>query len=97
MFKRLLHRKYIGKTALVGISVYSSSGELEERYQYFGEIVSIDDVISIQTSEGSVKTLPPDIKSFKKAPKGIYMLKFNGEQIINPDFVTSWSMTKPAD
>ena len=95
MFKRLLQRKYIGKTVLVGISVFSSIGELEERYQYFGEIISIDNVISIKTKEGSIWTLPPDTKSLRKASKGIYTLKSNGEQIENPDFLSTWNVTKP--
>lgn len=95
MFKKLIQKKYIGKTVLVGISIFSSDGELEERHQYFGKIVSIDDVISIETDEGKVQTIPPDLKSLKKAQKGIYTLKSNGKQIENPDYVSSWSITKP--
>ena len=91
------HKKYIGKTVLVGISVFSHDDELLDRYQYFGEIVSIDDVISIKTDNGEIATLPPDLKSLKKAQKGIYTLKSNGKQIENPDFVSSWSITKPED
>ena len=89
------HKKYIGKTVLVGISVFSSDNELLDRYQYFGEIISIDAVISIKTDDGAVCTLPPDLKSLEKAPKGIYTLKSNGKQIENPDFISSWSITKP--
>lgn len=95
MFKKLFQRKYIGKTVLVGISVFSSNGELEERHQYFGKIISIGDVISIETDEGSIQTIPPALKSLKKAQKGIYTLQSNGKQIENPDFVSSWSITKP--
>ena len=64
------YKKYIGKTVLVGISVFSHDDELLDRYQYFGEIVSIDDVISIKTDDGEIATLPPDLKSLKKSPKG---------------------------
>lgn len=95
MFKKLFQKKYIGKTVLVGISVFFNDGTLEDRFQYFGEIISIDNVISIKTDEGELQTLPPDTKSLKKAKKGIYTLKSNGKQIENPDFVTSWSITKP--
>lgn len=95
MLKRLFIKKYIGKTVLVGISVFSSTGELEGSHQYFGEIVSVDDVISIKTDEGSIQTIPPDLKSLKKTQKGIYTLKSNGKQIENPDFVSSWNITKP--
>ena len=63
------YKKYIGKTVLVGISVFSHDDELLDRYQYFGEIVSIDDVISIKTDDGEIATLPPDLKSLKKAQK----------------------------
>lgn len=89
------YNEYIGKTVLVGISVYSHDKELLDRYQYFGKIVSIDKSICIKTDEGEIKTLPPDVNSLTKAEKGIYTLKSNGKQIENPDFVTSWSITKP--
>ena len=91
------HKKYIGKTVLVGISVFSHDDELIDMYQYFGEIISIDDVISIKTDEGEINTLPPDLKSLKKAQKGIYTLKSNGKQIEDPDFISSWSVTSPND
>lgn len=97
MLGKLFKRKYVGKTVLVGISVFSNDGELEDRFQYFGEIVFVDNVISVKTDDGETKTLPPDIKSLKKAKKGIYTLKSNGKQIENPDYVTSWSVTRPKE
>ena len=54
--------------------VFSSDHELLNRYQYLGKIISIDDVISIKTDDGEIKTLPPDLKSLKKL-NGIYTLK----------------------
>jgi len=88
-------KKYIGKTILVGISVFSAEGELLDRFQYFGEIVSIGkDVIRIKTDEGDSRTIPPDLSAIEKAKKGIYTLKSSGRQIENPDFVSSWSITK---
>ena len=91
-------KKYIGKTILVGISVFSAEGELIDRYQYFGEIVSIGkDVIRIKTDEGDSRTIPPDFSAIEKAQKGIYTLKSNGRQIENPDFISSWSVTKEED
>ena len=94
MFEKIFQKKYIGKTVLVGISVFSKAGELLEKYQYFGEIVSIDDVISIKTYDGEIETLPPDLKSLKKAPKGIYTLKANGKQIENPDYISTWNVNR---
>ena len=89
------NKKYIGKTVLVGLSVFSHDHALLETHQYFGEIISVDDVISIRTDDGEINTLPPDVKSLKKAPKGIYTLKSNGKQIENPDFISLWSITNP--
>lgn len=43
------YKKYIGKTVLVGISVFSHEHELLVQYQYVGEIVAIDKVIASQT------------------------------------------------
>ena len=95
MFKKLFLKKYIGKTVIVDICIYSKENEISNRYQYFGEIVSIDNVITIKTDEGKIHTLPPDVRALNKAVKGIYTLNSNGKQIENPDYTASWSVFEP--
>jgi len=95
MFKKLSLKKYIGKTVLVDICIYSKENILSDRHQYFGEIVSIGNVITIKTDEGKTQTLPPDVKALSKAVKGIYTLNSNGKQIENPDYTASWSVLEP--
>ena len=91
-------KKYIGKTILVGITIFSAEGELLDRYQYFGEIVSIGkDAIRIKTDEGDSRTIPPDFSGIEKAAKGTYRLKNSGKEIENPDYISSWSVTKEED
>ena len=88
-------KKYIGKTILVGITVFSAEGELMDRFRYFGEIVSIGkDAIRIKTDEGDSRTIPPDFSGIEKAEKGTYRLKNSGKEIENPDYISSWSITK---
>lgn len=86
------YNQYIGKTVLVGISTFSKDETLINRYQYFGKIISIDDVMSIEKPNGEITTLPPDIKSLKKAQPGVYTLKSSGEQVENPDYTSMWSV-----
>jgi hypothetical protein len=38
--------------------------------------------------------LPPDLESFKKAPPGEYKFKSTGEVVVNPDYMTSWTIVK---
>ena len=72
--------------------------ELLEQKQFHGDIVRIDDhegiVIKLRDSGNEFK-LPPDISSLTPAPEGDYRLRATGEVVLNPDLMTTWTLTKP--
>ncbi len=88
----------IGKHVLIGITYLDHDGHILEQTQMHGDIVGMtDEVITVKLAgSGEEFTLPPDVEAFQKAPEGMYRLRSSGEQIVNPDLLTSWTVTKPS-
>lgn len=54
-----------------------------------------DDLIRIQRPNGETLTLPPDLRSTKRARPGEYTLHSTGETVKDPDFLVTWNVTSP--
>jgi hypothetical protein len=93
-----LAASYIGKHLLIGMTYLDHKQELIEQKQFHGEIIRINDhegiVIRLHGSDKEFK-LPPDTASLKAAPPGEYRLRATGEVVVNPDLLTTWTLTKP--
>lgn len=90
---------YIGKHLLIGITYLDHEGAFIEQKQFHGVIVRINEsegiVIKLHDSELEYK-LPPDLNSLQPAPKGEYRLRSTGEIVTDPDYLTTWTVNKPA-
>ena len=88
----------LNKHIIVGITYLDHKGILVEQVQLHGNITRINEsegiVIQVRNS-GKEYTLPPDITAIKKAPPGEYQFRSTGEVVVNPDFMTSWTINKP--
>ena len=89
---------FIGKRLLVGVTYLDHDETFLEQRQFHGEIVRINEtegiVLRIGNSDQEQK-LPPDLNSLQKAPEGEFRLRSTGEVVVNPDFLTTWTITKP--
>ena len=69
-----------------------------EQKQMHGDIIRINDkegiVIKLHNSETEYK-LPSDLDSVQEAPEGEYRFRSTGEIVLNPHYMTSWTITKP--
>ena len=89
-------KRLIGKTILVGMTYYNKSGELVERKQLWGTIISVyDNNIAIKQNNGEVFTIPNDKRAIERAKPGEYRLRSTGEVVENPDFLSKWNVTLP--
>ena len=86
----------LGKTVIVGITRITHKEELIEQKQFVGRFESMDETIHIKLADGTDFTLPPDLRSFQRAKPGVYILRSTGEEVINPDFTSSWTVQAPA-
>ena len=90
---------YIGKHLLIGITYLNADGSLQQQTQLHGEIVNIsEEVISVKLpGSDELFTLPPDLDALSPAPEGEYRLHSTGEVVVNPDWLTTWTVTAPDD
>lgn len=94
-------KELIGAIVLVGITYTDPQGETESQAQYFGMVASAhrDEGIAVECHghfAGETCVLPPQTEAFTKAKPGVYRLRSTGEEVVDPDYVTSWTMQRPA-
>ncbi|CAN5688108.1 hypothetical protein BH24ACI3_BH24ACI3_06000 [soil metagenome] len=90
-------KNHIGKLVLVGVTYLDHERNLIEQIQLAGNVIRISETggIVLQLDSGEEYTLPPDLTSLQTAPKGEYRLRSTGKIIVDPDYLTSWTITKP--
>ena len=88
----------LGKYVLIGITRISAEGDLLEEGQCHGRIALVDPDLGIKVvlSDGEVLILPPDPDSFREARPGVYRLRSTGEEVVDPDLTTVWTIREPA-
>ncbi len=89
---------FLNKHIIVGITYLDHNGDLIEEIQLHGDIVKINEsegIVIQMNNSNTIYSLPPDLSSIKKAPIGEYQFRTTGEIVVNPDFMTSWTIEKP--
>jgi hypothetical protein len=89
-----------GATVLVGITYNEPTGDRLE--QFYGTVMSADPeqgiTLRLEGSRlGETYYLPPDLRAFFAARPGSYRLRSTGEEVVNPDYTATWSITPPAN
>jgi hypothetical protein len=87
----------IGKRLLIGLTYVKYSGEVIEQKQLHGivEQISREAGIVLRLPDGSTYRLPPDLRGIQQAPPGTYRLRSTGEEVHDPDFLYTWTITRP--
>lgn len=89
-------KQLIGKRLLVGLTYIRHSGELIEEEQRHGIVETADrQGIVLRLPDGGTFRLPPDLRRVQPARPGIYRLRATGEEVTGPDFLSSWTITRP--
>jgi hypothetical protein len=86
----------LGKIVIVGLTYCDHDGEVVEQTQLHGEIVAADerDGVGIERADtGELFWLPPDLRAYREAAAGEYRSLATGEVIVNPDLMTTWTVT----
>ncbi len=89
----------VGNTLLIGITYLATTGEVDERIQLHGIVTSVEDgLVTVQVDgDADPFTLPAEPAAFERASPGEYRLRSTGEVVIDPDYLTSWTVTPPAE
>ena len=91
----------LGKQVLMGLSFCNADGTPVRQLQLHGTIGRVTtDAIAVQlagSGEGKEFALPPDVDALERAAPGEYQLPATGAVVVNPDLLTSWTITAPAE
>jgi hypothetical protein len=91
--------RMIGKTVLVG-KTYLQDDQEVDRIQFHGPIEMVDEQAGVairRIDNGEIEWLPPDLRAYFPAEEGVYTLKSSGEEVHDPDFLTTWTIDLPAE
>jgi hypothetical protein len=85
----------IGHRVLVGITYLDARGDVVEQEQFAGTVRAVDPLVSIDRGAGEPFTLPPEPNALARGHPGTYRLRETGETVVDPDFVTTWTVHPP--
>ncbi len=89
----------IGKTVLVGKTI--TRGDCTpQRIQFHGTVETVDERRGLairRADNGEVEWLPPDLRAFHPAEPGVYTLTGTGEDVFDPDFISTWTVNYPEE
>jgi len=92
-----LAERVVGKRLLIGLTYVTASGNLIRQEQFHGivEEISLKAGIVMRLPDGSTYRLPPDLRGIQEAEPGVYRLRSTGEEVHDPDYLYTWTITKP--
>jgi hypothetical protein len=88
--QRLTH--LLGRRLLVGITVQNADGAVISRDQFCGQVLEVVDGVVVVDREGTPTVLPADEAAYEAAAPGTYRLADTGEEVVDPDYVTTWTL-----
>lgn len=89
--------RMVGKTVLVGKTI-TKGGREPEQIQFHGSVETVDERQGLairRADNGEIEWLPPDLRAFHPAEPGVYTLKSTGEDVFDPDFISTWTINYP--
>lgn len=90
---KITFKSLIGKVLLVGITYNDKDGNVKARKQFWGTVTVADkSKILIEQKNGEILSLPSDLRAIEPAPEGEYRLHSTGEVVVNPDFLSTWTV-----
>jgi hypothetical protein len=91
-----LVERLVGKRLLIGVTYLEHNGDFAEQQQLHGlvEEVSMQAGIVVRLNDGAVRRFPPDLRGVAEARPGTYRLRSTGEEVEDPDYLCSWTITR---
>lgn len=93
-------KEMVGKRVLIGLTHYGHDGKLLNKTEMHGKIVSVNpNSVKVELEgfhKGETFSLPRALRAFKKAEPGTYRLHSTEEEVVNPDYTTTWEIIKRA-
>jgi hypothetical protein len=83
-----------GKVFLIGLTFVDQEENLIEQYQTSGIVdeLSNEGFLKFKRNDNSLFQVPYDKETIEEAVEGEYREKSTGNIIVNPDFITTWTV-----
>jgi hypothetical protein len=99
-FNAAMAEQLRGSYVLLGVTIERADGELKRHEQFHGVVTEVDAhrgiTIALRGNRaGQTKSLPPAVEAFSPAPKGTYSLHSTGEEVVDPDFLATFTLVQP--
>ena len=89
---------FLGKYILVGVTYLNPDGTIREMIEKHGVIKRIsNNTLFFICSDSTDFSIPFDERAISKAPLGTYKLRSTGEEVMNPDYFSTWTVKPPED
>ena len=88
----------IGSSVLVAKTIVGGGVE-PKLVQFHGRIELTDSKRGLairRADNGRLEWLPPDLRAYSPAEPGVYTLKSTGEEVVDPDYLSRWTVERPA-
>ena len=87
----------LGTHVLAGVTMVDHAGNVLERRQFHGTVVRANETegVIIADAEGQEHWLPLDRSAFRPADPGHYKLRTTGEVVVDPTWLTTWTIHPP--
>lgn len=82
----------VGATLLVRITYLLTDETVSHVAEFAGVVSSVDPLVTIEQGDNESFTLPPDPDAYEAAAPGEYRLRSTGETVLNPDFISMWTV-----
>lgn len=83
----------VGKHVLIGLTYLNDDFKVDHQEQHHGSLLQADlkDGVEIWENDSTkILTLPPDLRVWERARRGIYTLRSTGEEVTNLDYISTW-------
>ena len=92
-------RSLVGRSVLIGLTYIDDNGEVTGQRQLHGRIIGAHEINGFEIElagerAGEKFSLPPDTRAFIDADPGEYRLRSTGEVVVNPDLISTWTITE---
>jgi hypothetical protein len=87
----------LGTRVLAGVASVDRAGNVVSRRQFHGTVVraSVDTGVTLLDPEGQEHWLPLDREAYEPADPGEYQLRSTGEVVVDPTWLTRWTIHPP--
>lgn len=84
-----------GKVFLIGITFTDGKGNVVDTFQASGKVTELTDegILRFIRPDNSIYQLPYERESISEAQPGEYKEKATGHIVVNPDYITTWTIT----